>query len=95
MSQRTSVYLRDPDQNLIEISVYNAGRAQAPDPYDLLPPVPPSTWPATMSPTARLPGGDIEPGKTPEQTVIRELAEEVGLKTLSVRYLYDAPYLSG
>lgn len=40
MSQRTSVYLRDPDQNLIEISVYNAGRAQAPDPYDLLPPVP-------------------------------------------------------
>jgi Raf kinase inhibitor-like YbhB/YbcL family protein len=36
----TSVYLRDPDQNLIEVSAYVAGRPQASDPYDLLPPVP-------------------------------------------------------
>jgi Raf kinase inhibitor-like YbhB/YbcL family protein len=36
----TSLYLRDPDQNLIEISTYAAGRPKAPDPYDLLAPVP-------------------------------------------------------
>ncbi len=35
----TSVYVRDPDRNLIEVSAYDSGRPEAPDPYDLLPAV--------------------------------------------------------
>lgn len=42
-----------------------------------------------------LPGGGIEPDETPEQAVIREVAEEVGLTALSARYLYDAPHPAG
>jgi Raf kinase inhibitor-like YbhB/YbcL family protein len=36
----SSVYVRDPDGNLIEVATYDSGRPQAADPYDLLPPVP-------------------------------------------------------
>ncbi|GGU96234.1 hypothetical protein GCM10010495_02670 [Kitasatospora herbaricolor] len=42
-----------------------------------------------------LPGGGIEPGESAEQAVVREVAEEVGLVTRSVRHLYDTPYPSG
>jgi Raf kinase inhibitor-like YbhB/YbcL family protein len=36
----TSLYIRDPDGNLVEVSTYDHGRLPAPDPYDLLPSVP-------------------------------------------------------
>jgi len=36
----TSLYVRDPDDNLIEIATYDSGRPRAADPYDLLPPLP-------------------------------------------------------
>jgi ADP-ribose pyrophosphatase len=45
-----------------------------------------------------LPGGIVDPGETPEQCVIRELAEETGFEPGSVEYLgayyYDA-YTNG
>lgn len=42
-----------------------------------------------------LPGGGIEAGEGPEDAVRREVAEEVGLRALGVRFAYDAPYPSG
>jgi 8-oxo-dGTP diphosphatase len=42
-----------------------------------------------------LPGGGIEPGETPAQAVLREVAEETGLTAVSARYLFEAPYPSG
>ncbi len=42
-----------------------------------------------------LPGGGIEPGETPSQAVVREVAEETGLTAVSARYLFEAPYPSG
>ncbi|MFB7465815.1 NUDIX domain-containing protein [Streptomyces sp. NPDC056224] len=42
-----------------------------------------------------LPGGGLEAGERPEEAVRREVAEEVGLRALDVRYAYDSPYPSG
>jgi 8-oxo-dGTP diphosphatase len=42
-----------------------------------------------------LPGGGIGPSETAEEAVRREVAEEVGLTPLAVRYLTDMPYPSG
>ncbi|MET7949769.1 NUDIX domain-containing protein [Micromonospora sp. NPDC005324] len=42
-----------------------------------------------------LPGGGICPGETAEDAVRREVAEEVGLRAVAVRYLFEAPYPSG
>jgi 8-oxo-dGTP diphosphatase len=42
-----------------------------------------------------LPGGGIQPGETPEQAVMREVAEETRLQALTARFLYDVPFPSG
>ncbi|WP_420706923.1 NUDIX hydrolase [Streptomyces sp. NRRL F-2664] len=42
-----------------------------------------------------LPGGGLEEGEDPEDAVRREVAEEVGLRALAVRFAYEAPYPSG
>src|SRR3954470_15023671 len=38
---------------------------------------------------AVLPGGGIEPGESPEQAAVRELAEECSLEGIAVRRLFD------
>lgn len=42
-----------------------------------------------------LPGGAVEAGETPEQAVVRELAEETNLTGAIDRFLFDAPFLHG
>jgi len=39
-----------------------------------------------------LPGGGIEPGETPEEAAVRELAEECSLQGTAVRRLFDADH---
>jgi predicted acetyltransferase/8-oxo-dGTP pyrophosphatase MutT (NUDIX family) len=41
---------------------------------------------------AVLPGGGIEPGETPEQAAVRELAEECSLTGTVVRHLFDGDH---
>jgi predicted acetyltransferase/8-oxo-dGTP pyrophosphatase MutT (NUDIX family) len=41
---------------------------------------------------AVLPGGAIEPGETPEQAAVRELAEECSLEGTAVRRLFDGDH---
>lgn len=41
---------------------------------------------------AVLPGGGIEPGETPEQAAVRELAEECSLQGVAVRRLFDGDH---
>lgn len=41
---------------------------------------------------AVLPGGGIEPGETPEQAAVRELAEECSLAATAVRRLFDGDH---
>jgi predicted acetyltransferase/ADP-ribose pyrophosphatase YjhB (NUDIX family) len=41
---------------------------------------------------AVLPGGGIEPGETPEQAAVRELAEECSLQGTAVRRLFDGDH---
>jgi ADP-ribose pyrophosphatase len=43
------------------------------------------TRPGAESTTLEVPGGTIEPGETPEQTAVRELAEECGLAAAAWR----------
>jgi 8-oxo-dGTP diphosphatase len=42
-----------------------------------------------------LPGGGVEPGEAPEEALVREVREEVGLEVLAARYTFDAIYPSG
>ena len=42
-----------------------------------------------------LPGGGIEPDESAEQTVVREIEEETGLRVEVVRFLFDHPYTGG
>jgi 8-oxo-dGTP diphosphatase len=41
---------------------------------------------------AVLPGGGIEPGESPEQAAVRELAEECSLEGIAVRRLFDGDH---
>jgi ADP-ribose pyrophosphatase len=43
------------------------------------------TRPGTAAATLEIPGGTVEPGETPEQTAVRELAEECGLAAAAWR----------
>jgi 8-oxo-dGTP diphosphatase len=42
-----------------------------------------------------LPGGGIDPGEDPQDAIVREVLEEVGLKVLASHEVAEVPYPSG